>query len=78
MYKPEELELVMGKALARWASATGYSTPIPPVWLREMSGMVNLYYQRLLEADTFDPVKFDEDVYKLVTCFAVSFTKADP
>ncbi len=73
MYEPEELELVLGKALAKWAEATGYSEPLPPVWLKEMAGMVKHYYTRLLEANAFDLESFEEDVYKLVTCFAVGF-----
>jgi hypothetical protein len=75
MYKPGELEIVFGRALARWASENGYSSPLPPVWLREMAEMTSTYYARLVDAGKFEVDAFEEDVYRLVCCFAVTFLK---
>lgn len=73
MYRPGELEIVMGTALARWAEENSYTQALPSVWLREMSEQVRTYCERLIDSDQFEREAFEEDVFKLVTAQAVCF-----
>lgn len=75
MYKSGEMEIVLARALAKWATANAYKTALPPVWLREMAEQVKGYSRRLHEAGRFEYASFEEDVYKLICCFAVQFLK---
>lgn len=75
MYQAGELEIVLGKALARWSEATGYREALPPVWLREMSDLVKEYFSRLNASGKFEEKSFEEDVYRLISCFAVGFER---
>lgn len=73
MYQAGEIEIVMGKALARWAEANSYTSALPPAWLRDLSERVTGYCDRLTEAGKFEEAVFEEDVYKLVSALAVEF-----
>lgn len=68
-----ELNLVVARALARWATENSYRKALPAVWLGNLHEMVMCYHDRLSAAGKYEPESFAEDVYKLVCCFGVGF-----
>jgi len=70
MYLAPQIELILGRELARWAQETGETSALPPSWLGNLREMVNCYHKRLEGKSDFDLARFAEDVYALIKCYA--------
>lgn len=70
MLPQQELDYIVGAALAKWAADNGHRTALPPAWLGNLHEMVRVFHDRLVAANRFDRNVFEQDVGKLVYCLA--------